>query len=75
MPIRVTGPICPRRGCRRPSWKDDLCARCWRLARMFGRDPLLFAYEPLDGYRDELDTVPVDWERWERGGRFGIDSG
>lgn len=66
MPIEITGPACPRRGCRRPSWKDDLCARCWRLARMFGHDPALFAHMPLDGYQDPTDTVSWDWEHFDR---------
>jgi hypothetical protein len=29
---------------------------------MFGKDPLLFAYQPLDGYRDERDAVELPWE-------------
>jgi hypothetical protein len=33
---------------------------------MFGKDPRLFAYEPLHGYRDEHDTVPLPWDRLER---------
>jgi hypothetical protein len=73
MPIRITGPSCRRRGCRRPSWKDDLCNPCWRLARMFGHDPSLFAYNPLDGYRDERDTVEIDWHAFE-GHLRGLDA-
>jgi len=26
----------------------------------------MFAYEPLDGYRDERDAVELPWERWEQ---------
>ena len=40
--------------------------RCWRLARLFGKDPGLFAYEPLDGYRGPRDAVPLPWESWEK---------
>lgn len=36
---------------------------------MFGKDPDLFAYEPLDGYRDERDAVPLPWEALEREAR------
>jgi hypothetical protein len=59
VPIVSTGPVCARRGCRFPQWKDALCNRCWRLASMFDKDPLLFAYHPLDGYRDERDAVEL----------------
>ena len=62
MPIAITGPVCARRGCTFPQWKDTLCNRCWRLAFMFGKDPLLFAYQPLDGYRDERDAVELPWD-------------
>ena len=67
MPIVSSGPLCARRGCRRPDWRrgHGLCHACTRLARLFGRDPALFAYEPLDGYRDERDTVAFAWDRWE----------
>ena len=65
MPIAYTGSTCARRDCARPEWKDGLCGRCWRLAAFFGKDPRLFAYEPLDGYRDERDTVAFAWDRWE----------
>jgi hypothetical protein len=62
VPITSIGPACARRGCSFPLWKDTLCNRCWRLATMFGKDPLLFAYQPLDGYRDERDAVELPWE-------------
>ncbi len=26
----------------------------------------MFAYEPLDGYRDEQDAVGFPWERWQQ---------
>ena len=65
MPIRLVGPVCARRDCRRPEWEDGLCGPCRRLARLFGKDPGLFAYEPLRGYRDGRDAVPLPWERWE----------
>ncbi len=51
--------------------------RCWRLARLFGKDPGLFVYEPVYGYRDERDAVELPWEEWERqasaGGRGVAD--
>lgn len=28
---------------------------------MFGKDPDMFAYEPLDGYRGERDSVALPW--------------
>jgi hypothetical protein len=65
MPIIETGPVCARRGCQSPPWKQGLCNRCWRLAHMFGKDPQMFAYQPLDGYRDERDAVALPWEQWE----------
>jgi hypothetical protein len=65
VPIRVTGEACARRGCPRPTWKDALCSRCWRLGRMFGHDPALFAFQPLDGFRDEADAVELPCERFE----------
>jgi hypothetical protein len=62
----------PRPGrCSRPDWTDGLCSRCWRVCRLFGRDPRLFTYEPLDGYRDERDAVGLPWERWESEARAG----
>jgi len=63
MPIVYMGPVCARRGCRRPQWKGVLCHDCWRLAHMFHRDPELFAFEPLDGWYGERDAVEVPWER------------
>lgn len=66
MPIIFTGPVCARRGCGRPIWKDELCNPCWRLAYMFGKDPRLFAYHPLDGYADDRDAMPLPWERLEQ---------
>jgi len=33
---------------------------------MFGKDPLMFAYAPLDGYRDERDAVELPWESWQQ---------
>lgn len=51
--------------------------RCWRLARLFSKDPRLFVYEPLHGYRDERDAVELPWEEWEKqaasGGRGVAD--
>ena len=35
-------------------------------AHLFAKDVRLFAYEPLDGYRDERDAVELPWERWEQ---------
>ena len=65
MPIALTGPTCARHDCPRPAWSDGLCVRCWRLARLFGRDPRLFAYEPLNGYADAHDAVALPWHRLE----------
>jgi hypothetical protein len=64
--IRFVGPQCARRGCARSEFKDGLCPRCWRLARVFGKDPRLFAYEPLGPYQGERDAVELPWEVWER---------
>ena len=66
MAIVTIGPVCARRGCARPRWKDELCARCWRLAHVFGKDARMFAYDPLDGFDDPSDAVAWPWERWER---------
>jgi hypothetical protein len=33
---------------------------------MFGKDPRLFAYEPLHGWSGEKDTIPLPWDRLER---------
>ncbi len=65
MTIVRIGPTCVRRGCERPPWKDALCGRCWRLAKLFGKDPGMFAYEPMGGYRDARDAVELPWERWQ----------
>jgi hypothetical protein len=66
VPISFTGPRCARRGCQRPQWKDGLCARCWRFARLFGKPPGMLAYHPLDGYQGGRDAVELPWEEWER---------
>lgn len=63
MPITLTGTRCARRGCTRPEWKDALCARCWRLGHMFGKDPRLFALEPLDGWAGPQDAPELPWDR------------
>ena len=65
MPIAYIGPTCARRGCSYPIWKDELCNRCWRLARFMEKPPALFAYEPLNGFSDARDAVELPWERWE----------
>lgn len=26
----------------------------------------MFAYEPLDGYRDKRDAIELPWELWEK---------
>ncbi len=36
---------------------------------MFGKDPALFAYEPLDGYGDQRDAIEWAWQRWEQEAR------
>ncbi len=64
MPIISSGDVCARRGCQAPAWSDRLCARCWRLARFIGKDPEMFVYEPLNGYRDERDAVELPWDAW-----------
>jgi hypothetical protein len=66
VPIAFTGSTCARRDCTRPVWSDGLCGRCWRLGKLFGKDPWMFAYEPLNGYADERDAVALPWERLER---------
>ena len=63
MPIVSMGPYCARRGCRGPAWQDELCPACWRLARMFGKDPKMFAFVPLHGYADDRDAVELPWDR------------
>ncbi len=69
MPIVETGPLCARRGCRRPDWRDGLCHACWRLAVLFKKDPRMFAYKPLDDYGHERDAVEFPWEEWEHAAR------
>jgi hypothetical protein len=66
VPIAFTGSTCARRDCPRPLWSDGLCVRCWRLARLFGKDPRMFAYEPLNGWTDACDTVSLPWAELER---------
>jgi hypothetical protein len=66
MPIQFTGPVCARRGCNRPQWSDDLCARCWRFGRVFNKPPEMLAYQPLDGFRDEHDAIELPWDDLER---------
>lgn len=70
VPIVETGPLCARRGCPRPDWRDGLCHACWRLAVLFKKDPGMFAYKPLHDYGDELDAVEFPWEEWEREASF-----
>lgn len=36
-PMHFTGDQCAKAACVRPLYRDGLCARCWQLARMFGR--------------------------------------
>jgi len=73
--VLTTDNVCVRRGCGRPLWKDELCVRCWRLCQLFSKDVRMFAYEPLDGYRDERDAVELPWEHWEQqaGARGVVD--
>ncbi|MBA2430322.1 MAG: hypothetical protein H0V55_11450 [Thermoleophilaceae bacterium] len=65
-PITYTGPMCARPDCSRTAWRDGLCVYCWRLAYLFGKDPKMFAYQPLQGYGDERSAVELPWEEWER---------
>lgn len=55
----------------RPDWNrgHGLCHACLRLARLFGKDPEMFAYEPLHGWGDDRDAVELPWERWEQEAR------
>ena len=62
MPITLVGQTCARRGCSRPHYKDGLCGRCWRFARLFHKDPAMLAYMPLNGYAGARDAVEVPWE-------------
>jgi hypothetical protein len=66
VPIEFVGQLCARRGCGRPHWKDGLCNRCWRFAKLFGKDPRMLAYMPLGGWADEKDAVEMPWEEWEQ---------
>lgn len=69
MPVTYYGPLCARRGCSRPEWEDGLCHACRRLARMFGKDPRLFAHLPLHAYHDEKDTTELPWSDLEAAAR------
>jgi hypothetical protein len=66
MPISSYGPMCERRGCRGPAWRDRLCPNCWRLGRLFGKHFALFVYEPVHGYRSDPDAVELPWDQWEQ---------
>lgn len=65
MPVTKFGPTCARRGCQRPVWNDPLCGPCWQLSHLFNRNPRMFAYEPVDGYRSDRDAVELPWDQWE----------
>jgi hypothetical protein len=74
VPISFVGDVCARRGCSRPHWKDGLCARCWRFAELFGKDPRMLAYKPVGAYSGGKDAVELPWDEWEREARDrGID--
>jgi hypothetical protein len=45
--------------------EEPLCGPCLHLARLFKREPRMFAYEPVHGYHHERDAVELPWERWE----------
>jgi hypothetical protein len=71
VPITFVGQTCARRGCTRPHYKDGLCGRCWRFAKLFKKDPRMLAYKPLEG---GLDSVELPWEQWETEARArGVD--
>ncbi len=53
----------------KPAARDGLCAYCFRLARFFGKDPQLFAFEPTDAYKDERDAVELPWDQWDEDAR------
>jgi hypothetical protein len=61
MPIVSIGKTCERLGCTRPLWKDSLCNPCWRLARLFGKDPAVLVQEPLIG----KNGIALPWKEWE----------
>jgi hypothetical protein len=74
VPIEFVGQLCARRGCNRPHWKDGLCNRCWRFAKLFAKDPRMLAYKPLDAYHGGTDAVELPWDEWEQQARArGID--
>jgi hypothetical protein len=66
VPVELVGPFCARRGCHRPLWKDDLCARCWRFGRVFNKPPELLAHQPVDGFTDEHDAPELSWDELQR---------
>ena len=33
---------------------------------MFGKDPGMFAYQPIGAYEGESDAVELPWDEWER---------
>jgi hypothetical protein len=66
VPVELVGPFCARRGCHRPRWKDDLCARCWRFGRVFNKPPELLAHQPVDGFTDEHDAPELSWDELQR---------
>jgi hypothetical protein len=63
--IRI-GPACERPGCNRPVMEFGLCGPCLRLCRAMGRDPELFASEPLRGAAGHDQPTAPDWDELER---------